>query len=162
MNKIYIGQPPAKMKIIRIALVLLASLYMSFNVMAQKASSVIVDKEWILDFDATYTALKQARKDRIDTMRVEIKNAIRASLDARSVLFKNDGAYETTLKDGKVFKGSWELLSDKKTLEITLEDGHIFRQRIQRLSAAELTLRVKEKNDPNALIHVWHFKVVSE
>lgn len=128
---------------------------------AQNVSN-LWDKQWVIDYDATITALSQAEKDHLDTMSVNIKNAIQNSLVGRQLFFGRNGLFQMSLANGSTFEGRWAQLENPLDVEIALNSGYIFRQSIESVTATQLTLKIEREDNSNVLINVWHFKLISE
>lgn len=128
------------------------------NAQPKKVDPADLIGRWELDFHKSIQLIKSSSKSHYDTLKQERKDRIKNSFSKRRITFKKDGGYLLEISEEKQVYGTWGLADDNVTLLVSINDGKVFRQKIETLNRTWLVLNLAGDQTKNSLFGTWYLK----
>ncbi|WP_117885615.1 hypothetical protein [Aureibaculum luteum] len=122
-----------------------------------KSSTDLLLGTWTFDYDSSLKNIDKSNKSQFDSLPKQQRSEMKSIYLNRQIVFEADGNFTLLLADKRKSTGTWKLSENDKYILFTSPNGKVFIQKIEKLSATDLIVKLKEVGDIKAFISKLHY-----
>lgn len=122
----------------------------------QSTASLLIGT-WTFNYEDSFKKMESLATKRYDSMPQARQLTIQKSYKGRKIIFSADGNYLQVLADGRKATGTWALIKNDKSIEITDTKGNKYIQKIKEITNTTLVLKPENIGTSKMFISEWNY-----
>ena len=142
-----------------IILALLICMSLSQKALGQNQSTTtsLLVGTWTFNYEDSFKKMDPSATKRYSSMPQSQQLTIEKSYKGRKITFSADGNYLQVLADGRKATGTWALIKNDKSIEITDPKGNKYIQKIKEITNTTLVLKPENSGTSKMFISEWNY-----